>query len=82
VARVALDSFSGVVRVVNRGRVVYERAAGLADREARSPMTPSTRLQIASMTKLFTQIAVRQLEQAGKLSLDDTVGKFLPDYPN
>ncbi|HEV8613664.1 MAG TPA: serine hydrolase [Gemmatimonadales bacterium] len=81
-ARVAADSFSGVVLVARQGKLIYQRAAGLADRERGTPMQLSTRLQIASTTKLFTQIAIRQLEQAGKLSLTDTVGKFLPDYPN
>ncbi|MBA3341305.1 MAG: beta-lactamase family protein, partial [Gemmatimonadaceae bacterium] len=80
--RVASDSFSGVVMFTRNGVPVYQRAAGLADRDRGSAMTINTKLQIASTTKLFTQIAIRQLEQAGKLSLSDTVGKFLPDYPN
>jgi CubicO group peptidase (beta-lactamase class C family) len=78
----AQDSFSGVVVVARKGAVVYQRAVGLADRERRVPMTIDTKLQIASTTKLFTQIAIRQLEQAGKLALSDTVGKYIPDYPN
>lgn len=81
-ARVSADSFSGVVLVARNGRVAYQRAAGLADRERNIAMQLYSRLQIASTTKLYTQIAIRQLEQAGKLSLTDTVGRFLPDYPN
>ena len=81
-ARVAEDAFSGVVAVARNGTVVYERAAGIADRAAATPMKIDTQLQIASITKLFTEIGILQLEQAGKLSLTDTVGKFLPDYPN
>jgi CubicO group peptidase (beta-lactamase class C family) len=80
--QIAADQFSGVVAVVRNGDVVYQRAAGFANRERNIPVTTETKLQIASMTKLFTNIAIRQLEQAGKLSLADTVGKFLPDYPN
>jgi CubicO group peptidase (beta-lactamase class C family) len=69
--------------VVARGKdVIYERAVGLANRETNAAMRLDTKLQIASTTKLYTQIAIRQLEQAGRLSLADTVGKFLPDYPN
>jgi CubicO group peptidase (beta-lactamase class C family) len=81
-ARVAADSFSGTVLVARQGKVLYERAAGFADREHGAAIQMDTRIQIASTTKLFTQIAIRQLEQAGKLSLSDTVGRFLPDYPN
>lgn len=80
--RVAEDSFSGVVIVASKGQIVYERAAGVANREHGIPMTLDTKLQIASATKLYTQIAIRQLEQLGKLSLADTVGTFLPEYPN
>jgi CubicO group peptidase (beta-lactamase class C family) len=80
--RIATDSFSGTIAVAKNGRIVYQRAAGVANRETGAPMTIDTKLQIASTTKLFTQIAIRQLEQAGKLSLRDTVGKFLPTYPN
>lgn len=81
-ARVAADSFSGVVLVARNGKIQYQRAAGLADRERNIGMQLDSRLQIASTTKLYTQIAIRQLEQAGKLSLTDTVGRFLPGYPN
>jgi CubicO group peptidase (beta-lactamase class C family) len=80
--RAAEDSFSGVVLVARKGEIVYQRAVGVADRERRIPMSVGTKLQIASTTKLFTQIAIRQLEQLGRLALADTVGKFLPDYPN
>lgn len=79
---VTADAFSGVVLVARNGIVTYQRAAGLANRDAAVPITMDTRIQIASTTKLFTQIAIRQLEQSGKLSLSDTVGKFLPNYPN
>lgn len=81
-ARVAADRFSGAVLIARENQILYERAAGLADRERGEPMTLDTRLEIASMTKLLTKIAVFQLVQAGKLSLSDTVGRFLPDYPN
>jgi CubicO group peptidase (beta-lactamase class C family) len=80
--RIAADSFSGAIVVARNGQIAYERAAGTANRESGAPMTIDTRMQIASTTKLFTQIAIRQLEQAKKLSLNDSVGKFLPNYPN
>ena len=80
--RVAENSFSGVVAVALNGKMTYQRAAGLANRAQGIPLTLDTKLQIASITKIFTQVAILQLEQAGKLSLADTVGKFLPGYPN
>lgn len=80
--RVADDAFSGAILVARKGEPVYQRAAGVANRETGAPLALDTKLTIASTTKLFTNIAIRQLEQAGKLSLADTIGKFLPDYPN
>ncbi|MDQ2889725.1 MAG: beta-lactamase family protein, partial [Gemmatimonadota bacterium] len=81
-ARVAQDLFSGVVAVARDGKITYQRATGIANRSRGIPMALDTKLQLASITKLFTQIAILQLEQTGRLSLSDTVGKFLPDYPN
>lgn len=80
--RANADSFSGVVLVTHDMTPVYQRAVGLANRQAGIPIRLDTKLQVASVTKLYTQIAIRQLEQAGKLKLSDTLGKFLPSYPN
>lgn len=80
--RLAEDAFSGAFLVAREGKPVYQRAAGVANRETGVPIAMDTKITIGSTTKLFTNIAIRQLEQAGKLSLADTVGKFLPDYPN
>jgi D-alanyl-D-alanine carboxypeptidase len=81
-ARTASGEFSGSVLVARNGTTIYERAAWLADVERSVSIAPDTRIQIASATKLFTQIAIRQLIQRGLVNLDDTVGKFIPDYPN
>jgi CubicO group peptidase (beta-lactamase class C family) len=80
--RAADDAFSGAVLVARGDTIVYRRGVGKASHETGAPMTPDASLTIASMTKLFTQIAIRQLAQAGRLALADTVGKFLPRYPN
>jgi CubicO group peptidase (beta-lactamase class C family) len=76
------DRFSGVVLLVKNGRAVFEKAYGYADRALRVPNTPATRFNIASVNKQFTIAAIDLLVGAGKMSRDDTVGKFLPDYPN
>jgi D-alanyl-D-alanine carboxypeptidase len=78
----AADEFSGAVLVARRGRVLLEKAWGLADREAGTPNTPDTKFRLGSMNKMFTAVATLQLVEAGKLALDDTIGEHLPDYPN
>lgn len=74
--------FAGVVHWESPGYPAFEQAVGLADRERRIPIGIVTRFNIASIGKIFTHIAVLQLAQAGKLKLTDTVGMWLPDYPN
>jgi D-alanyl-D-alanine carboxypeptidase len=76
------DAFSGVVYIAARDSVIYERAFGLADREDSVPNTLRTRFALASMGKMFTATAILRLVEQGKLSLDDTLAKVLPRYPN
>jgi D-alanyl-D-alanine carboxypeptidase len=76
------DRFSGAVLIGQRGRIIFEKAVGLANRESRTPVTIDTQFRNGSMNKMFTATAVMQLVEAGKVSLDDTVGKFLMNYPN
>ena len=75
-------AFSGVVYIAARDSVIYERAFGLADREDSIPNTMRTRFALASMGKMFTAAAILRLVDQGKLSLDDTLAKVLPRYPN
>ena len=76
------DRFAGAVLIGHRGRIVFQKAVGLANRESRTPNTLDTQFRNGSMNKMFTATAVMQLVEAGKLSLDDTVGKVMTDYPN
>ncbi len=76
------DRFAGAVLLANNGRPVFEEVYGLADRDRRIPNTLKTRFRIGSMNKMFTATAILQLLQAGKLRLDDPLGKYLTDYPN
>ena len=78
----AADRFSGAVLVANEGKPIFAEAYGLADREHKTPNTLQTCFSIASMNKMFTAVATMQLVQAGKLALDDPLGKYLTDYPN
>ncbi len=75
------EAFSGVALVARNGVPVFFKAYGLADREKKVANTIRTRFNLGSINKAFTQVAIRQLVAAGKLSLTDTLGKFFPDYP-
>ncbi|MGE0129889.1 MAG: serine hydrolase [Blastocatellales bacterium] len=80
--RVADDSFSGVVMVAKNNKPIFHRAVGLADKQRNTPNRVDTKFNLGSINKIFTKIAIFQLIEQGKLSLDDTLGKHLPDYPN
>src|SRR2546423_1730646 len=74
--------FSGVVLVAKGDEVIYQQAFGLADRTFNIPNARDTKFHIASLSKPITAAAVLLLAERGKLSLDDRVSKFVPDFPN
>ena len=81
--RGAVDSgrTAGVVAmIVQDGRVVYEQAIGMADREARRPMTPTTLFRIASQSKALTSVAAMILVEEGRLGLNDPVSRYVPAF--
>ena len=76
------DAFSGVVLVARGGRPLLLRACGEANRDFGVPNRPCTRFNLGSITKTFTAVAVLQLAEPGRLSLDDPLAKFLADVPD
>ncbi|HEX8847125.1 MAG TPA: serine hydrolase domain-containing protein [Pyrinomonadaceae bacterium] len=76
------DEFSGAVLVAKNGKPVFQRAYGLASKEYGVQNRADTKFNLGSINKIFTQIAIGQLVEQGKLSYDDRLGKYLPDYPN
>jgi len=77
------DNFSGVVLIAKDGKPVLEQAYGLSNIADQIPNRIDTKFNMASMGKMFTAVSVLQLLEAGKIaSLQDKVGKYLPNYPN
>jgi D-alanyl-D-alanine carboxypeptidase len=68
--------FRGNVLVERDGRVLLKKSYGLADESWNVPNQTDGRFEIASLTKQFTAVAILQLAEAGKLSVDDSVTKF------
>ena len=69
------------VEVIQDGKVVFARGYGKANLEWNTPVTPDTVFRMASNTKSFTAASMLILVQQGKVSLDDKVAKYLPDFP-
>lgn len=75
------DGPGAAVVVMRRGRVIYSAGRGLADVETRRPITPDTAFRLGSIVKQFTAATVLKLVAEGKVSLDDPVSRFFPDWP-
>ena len=79
---VAEDRFSGTVLLAKGGQPLFEHAYGFADHAFGAPNKVDTKFNMASMTKVFTAVAILQLVERGEISLDETLANALPDYPN
>jgi CubicO group peptidase (beta-lactamase class C family) len=75
------DEPGATVLVVRDGKPLLRKAYGMADLEQAVPMRPEHVLEIGSITKQFTAIAILQLVEQGRIGLGDEITKFLPGYP-
>lgn len=71
--------FSGTVLVAKDGKAFVTKAVGIANRDFDAPVTLDTKFNLGSMNKMMTGVACLQLVEAGKLSLEDPVSKYLGD---
>ena len=74
------DGPGALVLVEKNGEIVYDKGFGLADLETLQPLTDSTMFNICSVSKQFSAMALFILAKEGKLSLDDTVSKYFPQF--
>jgi CubicO group peptidase (beta-lactamase class C family) len=73
--------FSGAVMVAAGDKVLLRNGYGWADEKRRIPIVPETVFDIGSITKVFTAIAVMQLEERGKLSTSDPIARYFSKVP-
>jgi D-alanyl-D-alanine carboxypeptidase len=66
--------------IIKHDAVVYTKGYGVMNLKSRRPVTATTRMEIGSLTMQFTAAAILQLSESGKLSLDDALGKYVPEY--
>ena len=76
------DVFSGSVLLAKNGKPVFQGAYGLANKDFNVPNKIDTKFNLGSMNKMFTAVAVAQLVEKDKLSFDDPLSKFIPDFPD
>src|SRR6056297_2097729 len=80
-AYMKMNQFSGSVLIAKNGNVLASKGYGSANYQFNIENTPQTKFRIGSLTKGFTAVAIMQLVENKKLSLDDKLMKFIPDYP-
>lgn len=79
---VQANQFSGVVLASENGKVIYEKAFGLANADYKIPNQVNTRIGIASITKLMTSVILTRLIEQNKIAAADKLAKYIPDFPN
>lgn len=70
------------VLIANKDGIIYKKASGSANLELNVPMQPDMVFRIGSITKQFTAIGILQLVEQGKISLQDSIQKFIEDFPS
>lgn len=75
------DEPGGAVAVIERGEVIYEQYFGMADLERAVPFSSQTQSDIGSVSKQFTACLIALLEEEGKLSIEDDIRQFIPEFP-
>ncbi|HWW02370.1 MAG TPA: serine hydrolase [Candidatus Acidoferrum sp.] len=69
------------VLVAQNGKVLFKKGYGLADVAHGAGFAPDTKSRIGSITKQFTAAAILKLQEQGKLSVQDKLSKYFPDFP-
>lgn len=70
------------VMVIQNGKVLLAKSYGMADLENKIPSAPDVNYRLASVTKQFTAMAIMILVDSGKMSFDDPITKFFPEFPD
>ncbi|CAM3719785.1 serine hydrolase [Kibdelosporangium persicum] len=81
-AQAAQDKFSGTVLLAHRGKPVLVRSYGMADQSKAIPNGKDTVFCLASISKVFTAVAVAQLAQQGRLAFHDPLRTYLDGFPD
>ncbi len=78
---VTADTFSGTALVAKEGDILFQGAYGIAEKDFDVPVQMNTRLNLGSMNKMFTGVAIAQLAERGKVAFDAPISAYLPEYP-
>lgn len=72
---------NGSILIASNEGILLNKGFGMANREHAVPNKPTTKFKIGSLTKAFTAMSIFQLQEKGKLSIDDSINKYISNYP-
>lgn len=75
------EEFDGSVLVLHKGKMIFNKSFGFADKENKVPFTNDLPFPVGSITKSMTAISILQLEEEGKLSVSDKLSTYFPELP-
>jgi CubicO group peptidase (beta-lactamase class C family) len=81
-AQMRAHSFSGSILVAQNGKLLLTKGYGMADVELGVLNTTNTKFRLGPITQQFTAMAILELEEEGKLDVEDSVCKHIPECPN
>jgi len=81
-ALVKRDLFSGTVLLAKADKTLFLESYGMAQKDFNVPNTSDTKYNIGSINKIFTQVALMQLRDEGKIDFSKSLRTYLPDYPS
>jgi CubicO group peptidase (beta-lactamase class C family) len=76
------NMFSGSVLIAKKGKILLSKGYGMANTTSTISNSPTTKFKLASVSKQFTAMAIMILQENGKLSTEDKLIKYIPDYPD
>lgn len=81
IAQLDTTLYNGSVLAARKGLVIFLQSHGWADIAAHIPNRATTNYELASLSKVFTAVAVMQLVQRSYIRLDDPINKYLREFP-
>lgn len=75
------NRFNGNILVAENGKIIYKKSFGYSDISSEKPNTDNTVFPVASITKTVTATAILQLQEKGKLDIDDRYARYFPSFP-
>lgn len=76
------DRFNGSALIVHKGKVLLHKAYGVRNAATKAPNDTATRFPLLSITKSFTAALLLKLQEQGKLSVNDKLSQYFPQFPN